>query len=458
MQMFQTYSLKEKYKQFLILVVPVLITQLGLYAMNFFDTVMSGHAGAKQLAGVAIGSSLWVPIFTGLNGILMALTPIVSQLEGAKNKKNVPNAVTQAVYLSLVLSFIVIILGSFVLNPILSAMSLEEEVERVARGYLISLGFGILPLFLYGALRSFMDALGQTRITMFVTLLALPVNAFFNYLLIFGKGGFPELGGVGAGVASAITYWITAIITVFIVYKVNPFRRYNVFRTFYKPSLTAWKEQLKVGVPIGLAIFFEVSIFAAVTLLMSDFNTVTIAAHQAALNFASFLYMLPLSISFALTIAVGFEVGAKRFKDAADYSYIGISTAVVFALILSAILMVFDEQVASIYSSEPDVIDLTTSFLWYAVFFQLADAVGAPIQGALRGYKDVNVTFMLSFVSYWVLGLPVGYYLANFTSFGAYGYWIGLISGLTAGAVILFLRLKHIQSHSFSHIKKMNQP
>jgi multidrug resistance protein, MATE family len=450
MQMFQTHTLKEKYKQFLLLVIPVLITQLGLYAMNFFDTIMSGHAGAKQLAGVAIGTSLWVPIFTGLNGILMALTPIVSQLIGAKNTKNVPKAVMQAVYLSVIISFMVIILGSFILNPILGAMSLENEVERVAKGYLVALSFGILPLFLYGALRSFIDALGQTRITMFVTLLALPVNAFFNYLLIFGKAGFPELGGIGAGVASAITYWISAIITIFIVMKVNQFRGYNLFKTFYKPSLSAWKEQLKIGIPIGLAIFFEVSIFAAVTLLMSDFNTITIAAHQAALNFASFLYMLPLSISFALTIAVGFEVGGKRYKDAAQYSYIGIFTALGFALILSGLLITFDEQVARIYSNEPEVIKLTTSFLWFAVFFQLADAVGAPIQGALRGYKDVNVTFMLSFVSYWVLGLPVGYYLANFTSFGAYGYWIGLISGLSAGAIILFIRLKFLQSHAFS--------
>jgi multidrug resistance protein, MATE family len=452
--MFQTHTLKEKYKSFLFLVIPVLVTQLGLYAMNFFDTVMSGHAGADQLAGVAIGSSLWVPVFTGLNGILMALTPIVSQLVGAKENKSVPKAVMQAVYLSVVISFLVIMAGFLVLDPILQVMSVEQEVERVAKGYLVALSFGVFPLFLYGALRSFIDALGQTRTTMFVTLVALPVNVFFNYLLIFGKAGFPELGGIGAGVATAVTYWITAILTVLILIRINPFKAYGLFKTFYKPSFNAWKEQLKIGVPIGFSIFFEVSIFAAVTLLMSNFNTVTIAAHQAAINFASFLYMLPLSISMALTIAVGFEVGAKRYNDAAQYSYLGIFTAVGFAMVFSTLLMVFDEQVARIYSSDPKVIQLTVSFLWYAVFFQLADAIGAPIQGSLRGYKDVNVTFLLSFISYWVLGLPVGYFLANFTPFGAYGYWIGLISGLSAGAIILFIRLKYIQSHSFSPLNE----
>ncbi|WNB90193.1 MATE family efflux transporter [Bacillus sp. NEB1478] len=452
--MFQTSTLKEKYKRFLFLVIPVLITQLGLYAMNFLDTVMSGHSGANQLAGVAIGSSLWVPIFTGLNGILMALTPIVSQLEGARNNKHVPIAVTQAVYLAVVISICVILAGFFILDPVLQLMSLEHEVERVAKGYLIALSFGILPLFIYGALRSFIDALGHTRITMIVTLIALPVNAFFNYLFIFGKAGFPELGGIGAGVATSISYWITAVITILLLFKVEPFKKYQIFRTVYRPSLKSWKAQLKIGVPIGFSIFFEVSIFAAVTLLMSDFNTVTIAAHQAALNFASFLYMIPLSIAMALTIAVGFEVGGERYKDAAQYSTIGIITALSFAVLFSALLIIFDEQVAGIYSNQKDVIQLTKSFLWFAVFFQLADAIGAPIQGALRGYKDVNVTFFLSFISYWVLGLPVGYYLANYTSHGAYGYWIGLISGLSAGAIILFLRLKYIQSHAFSSSKQ----
>jgi multidrug resistance protein, MATE family len=454
MTMFQTYSLKEKFKSFMFLVIPILITQLGLFAMNFFDTVMSGHAGANQLAGVAVGSSLWVPVFTGLNGILMALTPIVAHLISKKNNNNISQAVMQAVYLSIVISVLVTIIGYFALDPVLQAMSLQEEPQFVARGYLIALSIGIVPLFLYGALRSFIDALGHTRITMFVTLAALPVNILFNYLLIFGKAGFPELGGIGAGIATAITYWLSAVLIMVILFRVRPFKYYGLFKTFYKPSLKAWEEQLKIGTPIGFAIFFEVSIFAAVTLLMSDFNTVTIAAHQAALNFASFLYMLPLSISMALTIAVGFEAGGKRFKDAAQYSYIGIITAVGFALIFLTLLLSFDEQVASIYSKEPEVVQLTANFLWFAVFFQLADAVGAPIQGALRGYKDVNVTFLLSFISYWVLGLPVGYYLANFTSYGAYGYWIGLICGLTAGAFLLFTRLKYVQSHAPCMIEK----
>ncbi|MDN4523157.1 MATE family efflux transporter [Fictibacillus fluitans] len=441
----KTQTLQQKASLFWRLVFPVLITQLGIYAMNFLDTVMSGHSGASQLAGVAIGSSIWVPVFTGLSGILMALTPIVSQFNGAGKKDRVPDAVIQSLYLGLTLAAAVILAGYFVLDPILNAMHLDTTVSHVAKGYLIALSTGIIPLFLYNVLRSFIDALGRTRVSMFVTLAALPVNALFNYLLIFGKWGFPELGGIGAGYATCITYWFIAILTFTIVHKIEPFSLYNVFRRFPAVSITAWKDQLKIGIPIGFAIFFETSIFAAVTLLMSSFNTATIAAHQSAINFASFLYMLPLSISLALTIAVGYEVGAKRYADAKQYSYLGMVTAVILALVCAGGLLLFREQVAGLYSNDPAVISLTKHFLLYAVFFQLSDAIAAPIQGSLRGYKDVNVTLVLSLISYWVIGLPAGYILAVFTPLAAFGYWVGLISGLAMGAILLYLRMAYIQ-------------
>lgn len=178
---------------------------------------------------------------------------------------------------------------------------------------------------------------------------------------------------------------------------------------------------------------------------MSHFHTVTIASHQAAMNFASLLYMLPLSVSMALTIVVGFEAGAARFKDARSYSLIGIMMAIGFSLFTAACILLFREQIAGMYTSDPNVLRLTQHFLIYALFFQLSDAVAAPIQGALRGYKDVNYTLAAAFVSYWVIGLPVGFMVGTFTSLGAFGYWIGLIAGLAAGAVGLFFRLAKLQ-------------
>ncbi|QHA92022.1 MATE family efflux transporter [Bacillus sp. N1-1] len=443
--MYPTHSLKEKIKLLFVILYPILITQVGLYSMNFVDTIMSGRAGANDLAGVAIGSSLWVPVFTGLSGILLAITPIVSHYIGAKQEERVSFSVLQGIYLSIALSISILVVGSFILDPILNTMDLQDNVAQIAKEYLIGLSFGIIPLFIYSVLRSFFDALGETRTTMLVTLTSLPINVFFNYVLIFGKWGFPKLGGVGAGYASAITYWFILLIALLVVIKVRPFRVYDIFKRFYPISFSTWKEQLKIGVPIGFSIFFEVSIFAAVTLLMSMYSTETIAAHQAAINFASLLYMIPLSISMALTIAIGFEVGARRLQDAKHYSYMGIAFAVGMALFSALCLYLFNDAVASWYTSNQNVFDLIKVFLIYAIFFQLSDAVAAPIQGALRGYKDVNVTLVMSLISYWVIGLPSGYLLAKYSAFGPYGYWVGLSAGLFVAAITLFLRLRHVQ-------------
>ncbi len=438
----ETNSIRAKVILFLTMLIPILITQAGLSLITFLDTVMSGKVSAEDLAGVAIGSSIWTPVYTGLAGILMAVTPIVAQLMGAGHKKDVPKAVFQAIYLSFLLSICVITIGTIGIPYVLGGLGLEQSVEDIARHFLSFLAFGIIPLFGYSVLRSFIDALGKTRVTMFITLTALPINFVLNYVFIFGNFGFPKLGGAGAGLASAMTYWAIFIMSICIVMKAEPFASFHLFQKLPRINISRMGQILKIGLPIGFAIFFETSIFAAVTLLMGHFDTVTIASHQAAMNFASILYILPLSISMALTIVVGFEAGAKRYKDAQSYSYIGIGTAVLFSLFTAALILLFRPEIAGLYTAESAVLQLTQHFLIYAIFFQLSDAIAAPIQGALRGYKDVNYTLIAAFVSYWVIGLPSGYLIGTYTSYGAFGYWIGLIAGLAAGAVVLFIRLR----------------
>ncbi|MFN2745734.1 MULTISPECIES: MATE family efflux transporter [Bacillus] len=451
----ETKDLRGKATQFITILIPILITQAGLSFMTFLDTVMSGKVSASDLAGVAIGSSLWTPVYTGLAGILTAVTPIVAQLMGAQKQKDVPYTVIQSIYVAGLISVLVMACGFLMIDPILEMLQLEAKVSLIAKQYLSYLGLGILPLFVYNVMRCFIDSLGKTRVTMLITLCSLPINFVLNYLFIFGNFGFPKLGGAGAGLASALTYWCICLISLFIVHKKTPFYQFRVFRTFYRFSFTESLNLLKIGLPIGFAIFFETSIFAAVTLLMSHFDTVTIASHQAAMNFASLLYMLPLSVSMTLTIVVGFEAGAKRFKDAKAYSYLGISIAIGFSLFTALAILLFRQQIAGMYTTDYNVLLLTKHFLLYALFFQLSDAIAAPIQGALRGYKDVNYTLVTALVSYWIIGLPVGFLVGTYTAFGAYGYWIGLIAGLAAGAVGLFFRLRFIQNRFQQHLKKV---
>ncbi|WP_461200299.1 MATE family efflux transporter [Anoxybacillus sp. TBDG-1] len=444
----ETYTLKEKIKQFLHILFPIFLTQISLYMMNFFDVMMTGKYGAVDLAGVAIGSNIWVAIFTGIGGILTGLTPIVSQAFGAKEHEHISKAVEQAVYVAIVFACFVLTIIYFLVPILLKNIYIESNVQTVAYQYLQALCIGVVPIFIYYVLRSFMDALGQTKITMTLTLCSLPLNILLNDMLIFGRWGIPALGGVGAGYATSITYWCLLICALLLVRFRKPFSTYNILKKFSPISFYIWKQLVSIGTPIGLSIFFETSIFSAVTLLMSQFGTMIIAAHQAAMNFASLLYMIPLSISLTLTIIVGFEVGANRLEHAKRYCMVGITFAVTMAIAASIVLLLFRETIAFLYTNDKHVLQWTKQFLLYALFFQLSDAIAAPIQGALRGYKDVRFPFFIALVSYWLVGLPVGYALAHYTVAGPFGYWLGLIIGLASGASLLFMRLRQKWKHA----------
>lgn len=451
----QTFTLKEKTKQIFVMLIPILITQLGMFSMVFFNTIMSGKYHSSDLAAVAIGSSIWSPIFTGISGILLAVSPLAAQRFGEKRSSEVASVVRHGLYLSFMIVIVVIILGVFFLDPLLDRMNLPSDVQETAFDYLVGLSYGILPLFIFNVLRSFIYALGKTRVVMYILLFSLPINFFLNYVLIFGYWGFPELGGAGAGYATSITYWVITGMTVFIVKTQEPFSGFSVFDNLKEFSLVECKEILKIGVPMGLSTFFETSMFAVVTILLSKFNVTTIAAYQSALNIVSFLYMIPISISMAQTVLVGYEVGARRYKDAKTYSWLGIYLGILIAIITGVLVVLFRYQVAGLYSNETEVINLTAHFLIFALFFQISDAIQATAQAALRGYKDVNLAFIMTLIAYWLICLPVGYGLANYTDMGATGYWLGLTAGLLAAGIALSWRLIYIQKRKFIDKQKL---
>lgn len=443
----QQTSLKGKIKTLLAVFLPIFIAQIAFTSTGFFDTVMSGQAGEAQLAGVAVGTNIWAPIFVGMVGVIGGLTPIFAQKYGAKQMEELSGLFMQAVYVAIIMTIGVLLLGFALVDPILSYMTLDAEVERVARGYLIAMATGVLPIFLVSSIRNYIDAQGFTRISMMITLICVPLNVFVNWLLIFGNWGMPCLGGIGAGVASSVMYWIALILAVGVLRFAEPFKSQKVFR-LPKPNTAAWLDEMRTGLPIGGSIFAEMSIFCVVGLLITEYGTSVIAAHQSAINFSSFIYMIPLSIGMAMTILVGFEVGARRNQDAKLYTRIGGVMALGIACCTAVSLMTFTEEVAALYTSEAHLLPLLETFLVYAVFFQVSDAVAAPIQGALRGYKDVTMTMIMAIVAYWVIGLPVGYCLAK-SGWDAYGYWIGFITGIAVSAVLLFARLRYLQKNKF---------
>lgn len=427
--------------------IPILITQLCITGMSLFDTVMSGHAGTKELAGVAIGTNIWMPVFTGLNGILQALTPIVSNYRGARQFQKISGAVFSGLILAAALAFGIITAGSQLLPKILDTMSLEPAVRLVAFRYLGFVAWGILPLFSASILRCFVDSLGYTQVTMRLFLLTMPVNACMNYIFIFGKLGMPALGGPGAGVGTAITCWLLFGAFSLMVLHLKVFREFHVFRRAGF-SLRHIREHLRIGIPMGLAIFLETSFFGVECLLVSRFGTIVVAANQAAMSFCNMLYMVPLSFSLSLTILVGAYVGAKDFAQAKAYADTGRISNILIGACFGLLLFLGRGLIATLYTEDAALMAPIMHFLTFAVAFQFFDSTAAPIQGVLRGYKDVKATFYSALGSYWGIALPFGLFLDHGLGKGPDGYWIGLITGIFFSATFLSLRLRYMEKKS----------
>lgn len=441
----QTHGYWQKGKQFFAVLLPILVTQLSLMVTGFFNTIMAGQISEQDLAGVSVGVNLFMPFFGSILGVISGLTPVIAQLHGAGRADKVGAIVKQGFYWAAALAALFIAAGYALVPLILPQLALEPRVEGITRDYLQAVSFGIVPVFLAAVLRNFIEAHGYTRTSMGITLVTVPVNIACNYVLMYGLFGLPAFGGAGAGIGSAITFLLSLLLYSIVVTHVSPFREYRIFHRLPRPDFAAWKKQLGVGIPIGSTMFCEQSIFGAVGLLMTGYGTAVVAAHQAAMNFTTVVYMIPLAASMTLTILVGFEVGAKRFGDAREYIRLGRVLTFLFEGAVALWLTMNREVIASLYTSSPHVLAVLPEFLVFAVFMQFADSVNAPLQGALRGYKDVRVTLLLAVLSYWIIGLPLGFFAAHFMGFGAYGYWIGLIGGVFVGAIFLAIRLRVVE-------------
>ena len=442
--MYLTHHFKERLRLFISLFIPLLVYQLANYSASFVDTAMTGQYNTLDLAGVSTATSLWNPFFTFLTGIVSALTPIIGHHLGQGNKKRIASDFYQFVNLSFMMAVLLIVFVLVIAPVVLRKIGLESVVAGIATHYLAFLSLGILPLLLFSVVRSLLDTLGLTRLSMYLMLLLLPLNASFNYMLIYGAFGLPELGGAGAGLGTSLAYWVLLIIAIFILCKHPKVAPYQL----WKPQpydLKGIKEVLHLGLPIGGIVFAEVIIFSLVGLLMAKFPSLTIASHQSAMNFSNMMYAFPVSISSTMAIIVSYELGAGRPEVVKQYCRLGRLTAFGFAIVTLAFLYTFRFQLAGLYGKDPVFVQQTAIFMTYSLFFQVADTFAAPLQGILRGYKDTTVPFLLGVFSYWCISIPLGIFLDHVTNLGPYAYWIGLISSLVVSGICYQLRLWQIQ-------------
>ena len=441
--MYPTHQFKDKFVLFLKIFFPILIYQFANYSASFVDTTMTGQYNTMDLAGVSTATSLWNPFFTFLTGIVSAMVPIIGHHLGRGKKEEVASDFYQFIYLAFGLSLVLLGMVVFLAPPVLNNIGLEAQVASVAVSYLWYLSIGIIPLLLFSVIRSLLDSLGLTKLSMYLMLLLLPLNSGFNYLLIYGAFGFPELGGAGAGLGTSLAYWVLLGISLLVLFKQERLKTLHLEKRI-PLNIDKIKEGVRLGLPIGGTVFAEVTIFSVVGLIMAKFSSLIIASHQSAMNFSSLMYAFPMSISSAMAIVVSYEVGAKRFEDAKIYARLGRITALMFAGLTLSFLYIFRDRVANLYGNGPQFIETTAVFLTYSLFFQLADTFAAPLQGILRGYKDTIVPFYLGLIGYWGVAIPLGYLLDQATDLGAFVYWIGLIASLIVSGCLYQWRLKTV--------------
>ena len=441
--MHQTHNLQQRMRLFVSIFLPILIYQLANFSASFVDTTMTGQYDTLHLAGVSMATSLWIPFFDLLIGIVSALVPIIGHHLGQGKKEKIASDFYQFIYLSLGLSLILFALVFVGAPLVLSHLGLEPLVEKVAKNYLWYLAIGIIPLLLFSTIRSLFDALGLTKLSMYLMLLLLPLNGTFNYALIYGAFGFPEMGGAGAGLGTSLAYWVLLLISLLVAVKHPKVQSYELLkiRPLEKKGLI---EGIRLGLPIGGTVFAEVVIFSVVGLVMAKFSSLIIASHQAAMNFSNLMYAFPMSISTSMSIIVSYEIGANRPDDVRKFCKLGRLTALGIAGFTFLFLYILRDRVAALYGSDTEFIRMTSVFLTYSLFFQLADTFAAPLQGILRGYKDTKVPFFLGLIAYWGVSLPLGLFLDHFTSLGPYGYWIGLIASLVTSGILFQWRLNRL--------------
>ncbi|PWB33200.1 MATE family efflux transporter [Pseudomonas sp. SDI] len=431
-------------RSLLSLATPIIIAQLATTAMGFVDAVMAGRVGPRDLAAVALGNSIWVPVFLLMTGILLATTPKVAQRFGAGQSAEIGPLVRQALWLALVVG----LGGSALLlsaEPILHLMKVDPELIAPCMAYLHGIAFGFPAIALYYVLRCCSDGLGRTRPSMVVGLGGLMLNIPLNYVFIYGHLGVPAMGGVGCGWASGIVMWAMALGMAFWLGRAAAYRDSHVFSRFDWPQWAVIKRLLSVGLPIGIAVFAESSIFAVIALLIGSLGSTVVAGHQIALNVSSLVFMIPYSLGMAVTVRVGQAIGAGDPRQARFAAGVGMATALAYACFSASLMLSLREPIATIYTADGAVIQIASMLIVYSALFQFSDAIQVTAAGALRGYQDTRVTMILTLFAYWGIGLPVGY-LLGLTDWlapasGPSGLWQGLIVGLTCAALMLSVRL-----------------
>jgi multidrug resistance protein, MATE family len=443
-------SIKEHIRTNIFLALPVMLSQLGHVLMGVMDNVMVGHVGATPLAGAALANVVFNVLLLFGIGVSYAITPLVAEADGQRDEAKIISVFRHGFLINMmvgILLVIVVIAG----KNILYHLEQPQEVIQQAVPYLSIITFSLIPVLIFQSFRQFADGLSLTYLSLVVMIAANFLNILLNYTFIYGHFGFEPMGLVGAGYATLISRIFMAMALALYVFYHSSLKQYRGIFLLKNYSWKLFNTMLHIGIPAGLQFIFEVAAFDFSAVMMGWFGTNTLAAHQIAINLATISYMTTSGLGAAAVIRIGNFIGQK---DAVNlkrsvYTLLGLALAL---MSLFGIAFLFGRfWLPSLYIGDWSVIRIAAPLVIIAGVFQLSDGMQVVCAGALRGLQDVKIPSLLIFISYWVIGLPLGYWLAFTLNWGPNGIWIGLLIGLTLVAIALFIRLRRLMNLRISN-------
>lgn len=443
-------------KKLLVLTFPILLAQTAQVLMYLSDTVMSGRVSSMDLAAVGVAGSFWYPVVFSIQALILAITPMIGKNKGELVHRLIPTTVQMGYVIAFISSLIIVIGFQWIEYVYALFEEMPDQMRAESLQYLGFILWGVLPQLLFCVQRGFAEGLGLTRPAMLISFLGIALNIPANYLFIYGAFGLEGFGGAGCGLATSLVNGCMFIAMTWYTQRHKTMAAYRTLRRWrgFQPSI--FGEIFKTGVPMAFAMFFEVTLFAVIPSLLTPFGAIEIAGHQTASSFSSLTFMLPLSLSIAVAIRVGYLSGKRDKQGLVSLVYTTFVIAVALSLLVAIANYALRYYIPTLYSTEPEVILLAASILALASLYQISDAIQVISNGILRGLKDTQVIFYYTFIAYWPIGMGLGYTLACTNvlvePMGARGFWVGIIAGLTFAAICLGARAIHTVKR-ITHVK-----
>ena len=433
---------------------PVMLGMLGHTFVSFVDNIMVGQLGTAELAAVSLGNSfMFVAMSIGI-GFSTAITPLIAEADSSNNFSKAKSTFKHGLFLCTIIGISMFLLLYFS-KSILHSNFLDQpkEVVALAIPYLDLVAFSLIPLIIFQAFKQFSDGLSMTKYPMYATIIANIVNIILNYIFIFGKFGFPAYGIIGAAYGTLISRFIMVIYLWFLLAKKERSKRFVTNIKILVLESTMLKKITSLGAPSAMQMFFEIVIFTAAIWLSGLLGKNPQAANQIALNLSSMTFMVAMGLGVAAMIRVGNQKGLLKFKELRRIAFSIFLFAVILAVAFAILFLIFRFQLPKIYVDLSDVSNLNDSIevvniaaklLLIASIFQISDSVQVVVLGALRGLQDVNIPTLITFISYWIIGFPISYFLGKENILGSVGIWIGLLAGLSSASILLYLRFNYL--------------